>query len=62
MHCPLKVKVQPPRLAGAFELKILAEIVRDLLTGLLRVINDDLGGFLYVFRNVIARIFRGVLG
>lgn len=62
MQGHLKVNVEPPRLAGAFELKILAEIVRDLVPGLLRVINDDLGGFLCVFRNVIARIFRGVLG
>ena len=43
-------------------LKSLAEKVRDFVTGLLRVVNGDLGGFLRFFRNVFARIFRGVVG
>ena len=62
MQSHLKVNVEPPRLAGAFELKILAEKVCHLLTGLVRIVNDDFGGFLRVLRNVSARIFRGVLG
>ena len=33
-----------------------------LLTGLVRIVNDDLGGFLRVLRNVGTRIFRGMLG
>jgi len=43
-------------------LKSLAEKVRDFVTGLLRVVNGDLGGFLRFFRDVFARIFRGVVG
>ena len=53
---------KPPRLAGSFGLKSRAEKVRDLVTGLLRVVNGYLAGFVRSFRNVFARIFRGVVG
>ena len=62
MQSHLKVNVEPPRLAGTFGLKVLAEKVCHLLTGLVRIVNDDLCGFLRVLRNVFARIFRGTFG
>ena len=62
MQLRLKVNVEPPRLAVTFGLKVLAEKVCHLLTGLVRIVNDDLGGFLRVLRNVGARIFCGMLG
>ena len=61
-QCRLNVNVEPPRLACAFGLKILAEKVCHLLPGLVSIVNDDLGGFLRVLRNVGTRIFRGMLG
>jgi hypothetical protein len=36
---PIEGNVEPPRLAGVFRLKILAEEVCDSVTGLLRVVN-----------------------
>jgi hypothetical protein len=39
-----------------------AEKVSNLVAGLLRIVNGDLGRFLRSFRNVFARVLRGVVG